>query len=147
MVTTAKARGVIADDHPWAGGPLSPFGWQAAFDLLARADAVVVLGSRLNPHDTLVESPTWLDADRQRIAQVDIEAANLGASFPVELGVHADLGALLAELVPAVGVDENLADALASSLSADGPALIEVSTDPDQSSDLVRVRDSRSNSS
>lgn len=109
VVTTAKARGVIADDHPWAGGPLSPFGWQGAFELLARADAVVVLGSRLNPHDTLVESPTWLDADRQRIAQVDIEAANLGVSFPVELGVHAELGALLGELVPAVGVDENLA--------------------------------------
>ena len=40
--------------------------------------------------------------------------------------------------------DTALADALASSLAADGPALIEVSTDPDQSSDLVRVRDSRS---
>ena len=92
VVTTAKARGVIVDDHPWAGGPLSPFGWQGAFELLARADAVVVLGSRLNPHDTLVETPTWLDADRQRIIQVDIEAANLGVSFPVELGVLCRVG-------------------------------------------------------
>ena len=40
--------------------------------------------------------------------------------------------------------DTALADALTSSLAADGPMLVEVSTDPDQSSDLVRVRDSRS---
>ena len=144
VVTTAKARGAIADDHPWAGGPLSPFGWQGAFELLARADAVVVLGSRLNPHDTLVESPTWLDADHRRLIQVDIEATNLGVSFPVELGICADLGALLDELVPAVGVDEDLAVDRWSELaeikaSRDEPAVLHQSARPVPPQRVVQV--------
>jgi thiamine pyrophosphate-dependent acetolactate synthase large subunit-like protein len=78
--------------------------------MLMGADFVLVLGSRLNPTDTLLESPALLRPDEQELVQVDIDPTNLGRHWPVSLAVNADLGALLAALLPQVGVDEGMVD-------------------------------------
>lgn len=110
VVTTQKARGAVADVHPWAAGPLGPFGSPIALDTLATADVVLVLGSRLNPADTAMESRALLDPDRQHLVHVDCRAAAIGRSIPVAEGIVADIGTFLAALAPLVGVEESLVD-------------------------------------
>jgi thiamine pyrophosphate-dependent acetolactate synthase large subunit-like protein len=87
VVTTQKALGAIADNHPWAGGMLGAFGSPTAYGLLRQADVVRVLGSRLNPADTMMESPDVLSVDRQTIIQVDCVAEHLGRAIPVSSGI------------------------------------------------------------
>jgi acetolactate synthase-1/2/3 large subunit len=110
VVTTQRARGVIADSHPWAAGPLGQYGSPVARDMVMGADFVLVLGSRLNPTDTLLESPALLRPQEQELVQVDIDTTNLGRHWPVSLAVNADLGAFLTALLPQVGVDEAMVD-------------------------------------
>ena len=110
VVTTQKARGVIADTHPWAGGMLGPFGSPVAYGLLRHADMVLVLGSRLNPADTMMESPDVLSLDRQTIVQVDCVAEHLGRSIAVSTGIVADVREFLDALLPEMGVDETSVD-------------------------------------
>jgi thiamine pyrophosphate-dependent acetolactate synthase large subunit-like protein len=110
VVTTQKARGAIADTHPWAGGPLGPFGTPVAYALLREADVVLVLGSRLNPADTAMESPTVLSSERQTIVQVDCVPEHLGRAIPVSLGIVAEVGDFLDALLPEAGVDEQTVD-------------------------------------
>jgi acetolactate synthase-1/2/3 large subunit len=110
VVTTQRARGVIADSDPWAAGPLGQYGSPVARDMLMGADFVLVLGSRLNPTDTLLESPALLRPHEQELVQVDVDPTNLGRHWPVSLAVNADLGAFLAALLPLVGVDEAIVD-------------------------------------
>jgi acetolactate synthase I/II/III large subunit len=110
VVTTQKARGVIADTHPWAGGMLGPFGSPVAYGLLRHADMVLVLGSRLNPADTMMESPDVLSLDRQTIVQVDCVAEHLGRSIAVSMGIVADVREFLDALLPEMGVDETAVD-------------------------------------
>jgi acetolactate synthase-1/2/3 large subunit len=118
VVTTQKARGVIADNHPWAGGMLGPFGSPVAYELLRQADMVLVLGSRLNPADTLMESTAIFSVDRQTIVQIDCVAEHLGRAIPVTCGVVADVGEFLDALLPEMGVDETAVDARWSHLEA-----------------------------
>jgi acetolactate synthase-1/2/3 large subunit len=110
VVTTQKARGVLADTHPWAGGMLGPFGSPVAYQLLREADVVLVLASRLNPADTMMESPQILDIDRQTIIQVDCVPEHLGRAIPVSLGIVADVHEFLDALVPEVAADESTVD-------------------------------------
>ena len=110
VVTTQKARGALADTHPWAGGMLGPFGSPVAYALLREADVVLVLGSRLNPADTAMESPDVFSVDRQTIIQVDRVAEHLGRAIPVSIGIVADVAAFLDALLPEVGVDESAVD-------------------------------------
>jgi acetolactate synthase I/II/III large subunit len=110
VVTTQKARGVIADSHPWAGGMLGGFGSPTAYALLRQADVVLVLGSRLNPADTLMESPEIFSVDRQTIMQVDCIAEHLGRAIPVSTGIVSDMREFLDALLPEIGVDETTVD-------------------------------------
>ena len=110
VVTTQKARGVIADTHPWAGGMWGVFGSPTAYGLLRQADMVLVLGSRLNPADTLMESPEIFSVDRQTIVQVDCVAEHLGRAIPVSTGIVSDVREFLDALLPEIGVDEMTVD-------------------------------------
>ena len=118
VVTTQKARGALADRHPWVGGMLGPFGSPVAYALLREADVVLVLGSRLNPADTAMESPEIFSIDRQTIIQIDRVAEHLGRAIPVTLGIVADVGGFLAALLPEVGADESVVDERWSRLEA-----------------------------
>ena len=117
VVTTLKGKGAISEDHEWSAGSIGGYGNPVANHALAAADVVVVLGSRLNPNDTLMESPWLIDPERQVLVQVDVEHRNLGWTFPVRLGIVADVGpflhALAAELRIEPAAVRRRADALA----------------------------------
>jgi acetolactate synthase-1/2/3 large subunit len=102
VVTTTRGRAAIAGDDAWCAGPVGIYGDPAANHAVAEADVVLVVGSRLNPNDTLYEAPWFLDPERQRIVQVDVEDRHLGWTIPVELGIVADAGAFLGRLAAAV---------------------------------------------
>jgi acetolactate synthase-1/2/3 large subunit len=117
VVTTLKGKGSIAETHPWSAGPIGAYGSPVANNALAAADVVVVLGSRINPNDTMQETPWLIDPSRQTLVQVDIEHRHLGWTFPVELGIVADVGVFLDRLAAAVDVDPDAVERRAAWLS------------------------------
>ena len=144
VVTTQKARGVLADSHPWAGGMLGAFGSPVAYGLLREADTVLVLGSRLNPADTMMESPEIFSVDRQHIVQVDCVAEHLGRAIPVSTGVLSDMREFLDALLPEIGVDETVVDRRWARLEAlrgsvDDDAELAVATSPLRPQRVVAV--------
>jgi acetolactate synthase-1/2/3 large subunit len=98
VVTSLKGKGSIPESHPWSAGPIGGYGSPVANNVLAAADLVVVLGSRTNPNDTLMETPWLIDPSRQILVQVDVEHRHLGWTFPVRLGIVADVGDFLRQL-------------------------------------------------
>merc|ERR1711985_215107 len=89
--------------HPLAVGPLGYNGSKAAMELIAKADVVLALGTRLNPFSTLPGYGIDYWPKDARLIQVDINADRIGLTKPVTVGIQGD-----AKLV-ADGIFENLA--------------------------------------
>ena len=100
--TTATGKSAMAEVHPLALGVFGNWGQAVANEVVAAADTVLVVGSRLSPTDTCFENPELLDADRQTFLQIDVEPLNVGRHYPVAAAIVADgreaLAALAAEL-------------------------------------------------
>jgi sulfoacetaldehyde acetyltransferase len=77
-------------DHPLGTGPIGYCGSKAAMRILAKADVVLALGSRLGPFGTLPQYGIDYWPKGAKIIQVDIDHRVLGLSKRVELGVVAD---------------------------------------------------------
>jgi acetolactate synthase-1/2/3 large subunit len=103
VVTTAHGKGVFDERSSIAGGVIGAFGWPAANDLLASADLVVAIGTKLGTIDTIDENDKLLNPQRQRIIQVDVEPLVLGWTTPVERAVLADAATFLQDLVKLAG--------------------------------------------
>jgi sulfoacetaldehyde acetyltransferase len=78
--------------HPLFAGPLGYNGSKAAMQLIARADVVLALGTRLNPFSTLPGyGIDYWPADAA-IIQVDINPNRVGLTKPVSVGIAGDAG-------------------------------------------------------
>merc|ERR1711871_1801316 len=86
-------------------GPLGYNGSKAAMDLIAKADVVLALGTRLNPFSTLPGYGLDYWPKDAKLIQVDINGDRIGLTKPVEVGIQGD-----AKLVA-----EGILDQLASS--------------------------------
>ncbi|MCB2186360.1 MAG: sulfoacetaldehyde acetyltransferase [Deltaproteobacteria bacterium] len=88
--------------HPLAAGPLGYCGSKAAMRLIARADVILALGTRLGPFGTLPQYDMTYWPAGAKIIQVDADARQLGLGRRVDLPVMADAkefaAALLTEL-------------------------------------------------
>ncbi len=93
--------------HPLSVGPLGYNGSKAAMELISRADAVLALGTRLNPFSTLPAYGIEYWPDGASIIQVDINADRIGLTKPVTVGIQGDAGQvaehILAELAEHAG--------------------------------------------
>jgi acetolactate synthase I/II/III large subunit len=98
VATTAAGKGVFPEVHPLALGVFGTFGLEAANAVLADADVVLAVGTRLGPTDTASENPSLLDPERQSLIQIDIEPRHAAWTFPVEQVLIGDAGAVLAQL-------------------------------------------------
>ena len=94
--------------HRLAVGPLGYNGSKAAMELVAKADVVLALGTRLNPFSTF--AGLWhrlLAEDSAKLIQVDINADRIGLTKPVTVGICGDAKlvakSLLAQLSPSAG--------------------------------------------
>ena len=85
--------------HPLACGPLGYNGSRAAMEMIAKADVILALGTRLNPFSSLpaYQSEYWpKDA---RIIQVDINADRIGLTKKVAVGIQGDAKSVAAEIL------------------------------------------------
>lgn len=93
--------------HRLALGPLGYNGSKAAMEIVARADVVLALGTRLNPFSTLPCYGIDYWPKHARVIQVDINPDRIGLTRKVEIGIVGDAGkvarAILARLGPAAG--------------------------------------------
>ncbi len=77
-------------DHPLWTGPLGYQGSKAAMKLIADADVVMALGSRLGPFGTLPQHGLEYWPEDAKIIQVDADHTMLGLVKPIEVGIHGD---------------------------------------------------------
>ena len=76
--------------HPLAVGPLGYNGSKAAMQLIAQADVVLALGTRLNPFSTLPGYGIDYWPKNAKLIQVDINADRIGLTKPVTVGIQGD---------------------------------------------------------
>ena len=86
-------------DHPLWAGPLGYQGSKAGMKLLARADAVLALGSRLGPFGTLPQYGMEYWPKDAKLIQVDSEHRMLGLTRPAEVGICGDARAAAADIL------------------------------------------------
>jgi sulfoacetaldehyde acetyltransferase len=93
--------------HPLFAGPLGYNGSKAGMQLIARADVVLALGTRLNPFSTLPGYGIDYWPSNAAIIQVDINPDRIGLTKPVTAGIAGDAGkvarAILARLSESAG--------------------------------------------
>ncbi len=80
--------------HRLAAGPLGYNGSKAAMQLIAKADVVLALGTRLNPFSTLPGYGIDYWPRSAKIIQVDINADRIGLAKPVSVGICGDAKAV-----------------------------------------------------
>ena len=85
--------------HPLWAGPLGYQGSKAAMKLIAKADVVLALGTRLGPFGTLPQYGMEYWPKDAKIIQVDADPRMLGLVKPISVGIHADARAAAAALV------------------------------------------------
>jgi sulfoacetaldehyde acetyltransferase len=78
--------------HRLATGPLGYNGSKAAMELIAKADVVLALGTRLNPFSTLPGYGIDYWPKNAEIIQVDINADRIGLTKRVTVGIEGDAG-------------------------------------------------------
>jgi len=76
--------------HPLFAGPLGYNGSKAAMELIAAADVVLCLGTRLNPFSTLPGYGLDYWPKQAKIIQVDINPHRIGLTKPVSVGIVGD---------------------------------------------------------
>lgn len=104
--------------HPLFAGPLGYNGSKAAMELIAKADVVLALGTRLNPFSTLPGYGIDYWPKSAAIIQVDINPARIGLTKPVSVGILGDAKKV------AEGLLSRLSDAAGESGRADRKAMI-----------------------
>ncbi len=76
--------------HPLAVGPLGYNGSKAAMQLIAKADVILALGTRLNPFSTLPGYGIDYWPKKASIIQVDINSDRIGLTKKVTVGICGD---------------------------------------------------------
>ncbi|SMP00138.1 sulfoacetaldehyde acetyltransferase [Paracoccus laeviglucosivorans] len=93
--------------HPLAMGPLGYNGSKAGMEIIAKADVVLALGTRLNPFSTLPGYGIDYWPKDAQIIQVDINADRIGLTKRVTVGIQGDAAkvarGILSQLSPDAG--------------------------------------------
>ncbi|MGE5145084.1 MAG: sulfoacetaldehyde acetyltransferase [Acidobacteriota bacterium] len=85
--------------HPLWCGPLGYQGSKAAMKLIAKADVVLALGTRLGPFGTLPQHGLDYWPKDAKIVQVDADATMLGLVKPISVGICGDAKAAALALI------------------------------------------------
>ena len=96
--------------HPLACGPLGYNGSKAAMELIAQADVVLALGTRLNPFSTLPGYGIDYWPKDAKIIQVDINPDRIGLTKKVTVGICGDaskVASQITDLLSATAGDTN----------------------------------------
>ena len=89
--------------HPLHAGPLGYNGSKAGMELIAKADVVLALGTRLNPFSTLPGYGIDYWPRDAKIIQVDINPDRIGLTKPVTVGIVGDAKQVAESLLEKLG--------------------------------------------
>ncbi|PWB40933.1 MAG: sulfoacetaldehyde acetyltransferase [Rhodocyclales bacterium] len=92
VVTSYLHNDAFPAAHPLCCGPLGYQGSKAGMQLIARADVVLALGTRLGPFGTLPQHGLDYWPKQAKIIQVDADAKMLGLVKKISVGLCADAG-------------------------------------------------------
>jgi sulfoacetaldehyde acetyltransferase len=99
VVTGYLHNDAFPASHEQACGPLGYQGSKAAMRLIAKADVVLALGSRLGPFGTLPQHGLDYWPKQAKIIQIDRNARALGLVKPIALGICGDARLAAQELL------------------------------------------------
>src|SRR4051812_178319 len=85
--------------HPLWCGPLGYQGSKAAMNVIAKADVVLALGTRLGPFGTLPQHGIDYWPKHAKIIQIDADAKMLGLVKPITVGICGDARAAASALL------------------------------------------------
>jgi len=98
VVTGYLRNDAFPASHPLWAGPLGYQGSKAAMKLIAQADVVVALGSRMGPFGTLPQHGLEYWPKDAKIIQIEADHTNLGLVKKITVGIHGDAKAAAAAL-------------------------------------------------
>jgi sulfoacetaldehyde acetyltransferase len=90
--------------HPLSVGPLGYNGSKAAMALIAKADVVLALGTRLNPFSTLPSYGIDYWPQDAKLIQVDINGDRIGLTKRATVGIQADAKCVAEQLLDALSI-------------------------------------------
>jgi sulfoacetaldehyde acetyltransferase len=119
VVTGYLRNDAFPASHPLWAGPLGYQGSKAAMKLIAQADVVIALGSRMGPFGTLPQHGMDYWPKNAKIIQVEADHTNLGLVKKITVGICGDAKATAAELTrrltgKALACDDSKADRAAT---------------------------------
>lgn len=94
IVHSLMAKGTVPDAHPLLLGMPGFWGLKTTNDYARDADVVLALATRFAETDASSWEPeyTWnLGGEAGRLIQIDIDPAEIGRNYPVEIGAVADV--------------------------------------------------------
>jgi thiamine pyrophosphate-dependent acetolactate synthase large subunit-like protein len=101
VITSTPGKGAIPEDHPLSFGTTF-YGWTDALgDILDGSDVGVIIGSKLGAMST----SNWTLPLPKRLIHIDIDSAELGRNYPVEVKVHGDARLGVEMLLDAIRAD------------------------------------------
>jgi sulfoacetaldehyde acetyltransferase len=103
VVCTYLHNDAFPADHPLYCGPLGYQGNQAGMKLIAEADVILALGTRLSPFGTLPQYGEEYWPKDATIIQVDTDSRRLGMTKEVEVAICGDAGKTASRLAELLG--------------------------------------------
>lgn len=96
VATSYNGRGSIPEDHPLSIGRTGQFTAAWKSEVIQHADVVLAVGFRF----TDVSTWNWsLPSRTSKVIQVDIDHSEIGKHCQVEIGINADAGDVLTEMI------------------------------------------------
>lgn len=102
VLTTFKAKGQIADNHPLAAGVLGRSGTPVASWFMNECDLILAFGSSFSNHTGITP--------KRPIIQVDFDRMALGRFHPVEAPIWGEIGVTAARLADGLGDVDHTVD-------------------------------------
>jgi len=102
VATSFLGKSSIRETHDCAVGTMGSIGQKVANQKITSADVILAVGSSLAPDNTKWLSPEFIDPERQKIIQIDIESRNAGWTYPVEMGVTSDAKLALQAIIQGI---------------------------------------------
>ncbi len=87
-------KAVLPDDLPWVTGDIGLLGTRPSSDMMAACDTLLMIGSTF-PYDQFLPRE-----GQARGVQIDLEGANLGLRYPMEVNLTGDAADTLRALLP-----------------------------------------------
>ncbi|MGE5144486.1 MAG: thiamine pyrophosphate-binding protein, partial [Acidobacteriota bacterium] len=96
---TLMGKGALPDDHPFVLGMTGFWGTKFINEQCKGADWILALGTRFSEADCSSWEPEYtFSFPATKLIQIDIDPAEIGRNYPVEIGAVADLKQALAVL-------------------------------------------------